>query len=78
MRFNMQNFNIGGYDDNAFKDRKAVNIVTDKLLQSNCIMPYLDSGNTVPNIDGYIEICEKADNRSNPCCDFCRAGKIFT
>lgn len=70
MRFNMQNFNIGGYDDNAFKDRKAVNIVTDKLLQSNCIMPYLDSGNTVPNIDGYIEICEKADNRQIPVVTF--------
>ena len=51
--------NIGGYDNNAFKDNDAVNIVSLKLSKSKCIMPHIGSSNTIPNIDGRIEVCEK-------------------
>lgn len=62
--------NIGGYDDNAFKDNNAVHIVSLKLSQSNCIMPHIDSSNTIPNIDGRIEICETYGNRKVPVATF--------
>ena len=62
--------NIGGYDDNAFKDHEAVHIVSTKLLESHCIMPHIDSSNTIPNTDGSIEICEKRGNRKIPVATF--------
>lgn len=62
--------NIGGYDSNAFKDNIAVSIVSLKLSQSNCIMPHIDSSNTVPNIDGRIEVCEEYVHRKIPVATF--------
>ena len=62
--------NIGGYDNNAFKDNDAVNIVSLKLSQSKCIMPHIGSSNTIPNIDGRIEVCEKYGNRQIPVATF--------
>jgi hypothetical protein len=62
--------NIGGYDSNAFKDNTAVGIVSLKLSQSNCIMPHIDSSNTVPNIDGRIEVCEEYVHRKIPVATF--------
>ena len=62
--------NIGGYDDNAFKEHKAVHIVSDRLLESHCIMPHIDSSNTIPNIDGSIEVCEECGNRKIPVATF--------
>ena len=62
--------NIGGYDENAFKDHDAITIVSNKLLESHCIMPYLDSSNTIPNTDGKIEICEEYGNRKIPVATF--------
>lgn len=58
--------NIGGYDDNAFKDNQAVSIVTTKLSDSHCIMPHIGANNTMPNIDGTIEVCEKRGSRYVP------------
>lgn len=62
--------NIGGYDDNAFKDRKAVSIVSERLAASDCIMPHIASSDTVPNQDGYIEVCEKSGNCKIPVATF--------
>ena len=62
--------NIGGYDDNAFKDSTAVAIVSSKLSKSNCIMPHIGSSNTIPNIDGRIEVCEKNGYRQIPVATF--------
>ena len=62
--------NIGGYDDNAFKDNEAVHIVSAKLLESHCIMPHMDSSNTIPNTDGSIEVCEECGNRKIPVATF--------
>lgn len=62
--------NIGGYDDNAFKDHEAVHIVSAKLSESHCIMPHIDSSNTIPNIDGSIEVCEECGNRKIPVATF--------
>ena len=62
--------NIGGYDENAFKDHEAIAIVSKKLLESHCIMPHIDSSNTIPNTDGKIEICEKCGNRKIPVATF--------
>lgn len=62
--------NIGGYDDNAFKDSIAVSIVSERLAGSDCIMPHISSGDTVPNQDGYIEVCEKSGNRKIPVATF--------
>ena len=67
---NKKDINIGGYDDNAFKDNLAVSIVNEKLSESHCIMPHIDSSNTVPNIDGSIELCEKYGNRHVPIATF--------
>ena len=63
-------YNIGGYDDNAFKDHEAIAIVSKKLSESHYIMPHIDSSNTIPNVDGKIEICEECGNRKIPVATF--------
>ena len=62
--------NIGGYDDNAFKDNQAVNIFSRLLLQSGLIMPNIGASNTIPNIDGYIELCKDIGNKKIPFATF--------
>ena len=58
--------NIGGYDDNAFFDRKAVNYFERILLESDVIMPYISANDKTPNFDGYFEICKDTTRKKIP------------
>lgn len=62
----MKEKNIGGYDVNYKYDRKAVNYVESVLLDSDHIMPHLESGDKLPNLDGYIELCVSAEKKDIP------------
>ena len=62
--------NMGGYDNNAFKDNHSVNIFSGFLIKSGLIMPFIGTGNTVPNIDGYIELCKDNGNKKVPFATF--------
>lgn len=62
----MKEKNIGGYDINYKFDRKAVNYLESVLLDSQLIIPHIESGDRVPNLDGYIELCELAEQKINP------------
>lgn len=58
--------NIGGYDINYKYDRKAVNYLEGILLDSDYIVPHLEAGDKIPNLDGYIEICDTAERKVIP------------
>ena len=58
--------NIGGYDVNYKYDRKAVNYLDSVLLDSEYIIPHLESGDKMPNFDGHIELCGEAERKIIP------------
>lgn len=62
----MKEKNIGGYDENYKYDRKAINYLEGILLESELIIPHLESGDRLPNLDGYLELCEFAKRKINP------------
>lgn len=65
-RDKMKEKNIGGYDKNYKYDRKAVNYLEGVLLESELIIPHIDSGDKVPNLDGYLELCECGERKVTP------------
>lgn len=62
----MKEKNIGGYDINYKYDRIAINYLEQVLLESELIMPHFESGDKIPNLDGYLELCEEAQKKINP------------
>lgn len=62
----MKEKNIGGYDKNYKYDRKAVNYLEGVLLESELIIPHVESGDKLPNLDGYLELCEFAERKVTP------------
>ena len=62
----MKGKNIGGYDKNYKYDRKAVNFLEGFLLESDLIVPHFEAEDKLPNLDGYLEICEPSNQKINP------------
>lgn len=62
----MKEKNIGGYDKNYKYDRKAVNYLEGVLLESELIIPHVESGDKLPNLDGYLELCKSAERKVTP------------
>lgn len=62
----MKEKNIGGYDKNYKYDRKAVNYLEGVLLESELIIPHIESGDKLPNLDGYLELCKFAERKVIP------------
>lgn len=66
----MNQKNIGGYDENAMLDRKTVNFLEGFLLESKYIVPYINSADKIPNLDGYIELCVDSERKIVPIARF--------
>lgn len=62
----MKEKNIGGYDENYKYDRKAINYLEKVVLESKLMIPHLEAGDKLPNLDGYLELCESAKQKINP------------
>lgn len=62
----MKEKNIGGYDKNYKYDRKAVNYLESVLLESELIVPHVESRDKLPNLDEYLELCKFAERKVTP------------
>ncbi len=58
--------NIGGYDENTYKDKESVDYLSKVLEDSRLFKTHFDQNDKTPNFDGFFEICGLCEKKSIP------------